>query len=64
MVAKTRIVVSGEPAMVAFSKKSVDANFVSQFNAIFNDMLQDGRYKTTFQKYMPCQVSVEKLGCQ
>lgn len=64
LVAKTRILVSGEPALVAFSKKSVDANFVARFNAVFSELLEDGRYKDTLQKYLPCPVSVEKLGCK
>ena len=64
LVAKTRIVVSGEPALIAFSKKSVDANFVHRFNTAFNAVLEDGRYKDIVQKYLPCPVSVEKLGCK
>ncbi len=64
VVAKTRVVVSGEPAMFAFSKKTNTAEFVTAFNAAFAAMLADGRYKEMAQRYLPCPVSVDKLGCK
>ena len=64
VVAKTRVVVSGEPAMFAFSKKTTTLEFVSAFNKVFGAMLTDGRYKDIAQRYMPCTVSVESLGCK
>jgi len=63
-VAKTRVVVSAEPAMFAFSKKTNNLQFVTAFNNIFGTMLADGRYKEIAQRYLPCTVSVENLGCK
>jgi polar amino acid transport system substrate-binding protein len=62
-ISRTRVVVSGDPAMFAFSKKSVSHDFVTAFNTAFGAMLADGRYKELAQRYLPCTVSVEKLGC-
>ena len=63
-VAKARVVVSGEPAMFAFSKKTNTSEFISAFNAAFGAMLTDGRYKEIAQRYLPCPVSVDTLGCK
>jgi polar amino acid transport system substrate-binding protein len=62
-ISRTRVVVSGDPALFAFSKKSVNPDFVTAFNAAFTAMVADGRYKELAQRYLPCTVSVEKLGC-
>ncbi len=64
VVAKTRVVVSGEPALFAFSKKTNIPEFVAAFNAAFGAMLADGRYKEIAQHYLPCTISVENLGCK
>lgn len=63
-VATTRVLVSGESAAVAFSKKTTAPEFVSAFNAAFGAMLGDGRYKALAQRYLPCTVAVDKLGCK
>jgi polar amino acid transport system substrate-binding protein len=63
-ISRTRVVVSGEPAMFAFSKKSVDRPFVAAFDNAFGAMLADGRYKELAQRYLPCAISVENLGCK
>lgn len=63
-VAKTQVVVSGEPAMFAFSKQSNSPEFVERFNKTFNTLLADGQYKQIAERYLPCVVSVEKLGCR
>lgn len=64
VVAKTRGVISGEPAMFAFSKKTNSLEFVAAFNTVFGAILTDGRYKEIAQRYLPCTVSVESLGCK
>lgn len=64
VVTRSRVVVSEEPAMFAFSKKTVTTDFVNAFNTAFGAMLADGRYKEITQRYMPCTVVVEKLGCK
>ena len=64
VVAKTRVVVSVAPAMFAFSKKTNTLEFVTAFNNVFDAMLADGRYKVIAQRYLPCTVSVERLGCK
>lgn len=64
VISNTRIVVSGAPAYFAFSKKTNDQDFVNAFSNVFTAMLSDGRYKAIAQRYLPCPVSVEKLGCK
>ncbi len=64
IVSKTRIVVSGEPALFAFSKRTNTSEFVTAFNNAFGAMLADGRYKELAQRYLPCTVSVANLGCK
>ncbi len=63
-IAKTRVVVSGDPARFAFSKKTVNPDFVDRFNQALNAMLADGRYKQIGERYLPCQLDIEKLGCK
>lgn len=63
-ISKTRVIVSVEPANFAFSKKTNQQDFVNAFNSVFNAMLADGRYKAIAQRYLPCPVSVESLGCK
>ncbi len=64
IVLKTRVIVSAAPATFAFGKKTNDQEFVNAFNTVFTAMLADGRYKTIAQRYLPCPVSVENLGCK
>ena len=64
VISKTRVMVSVEPANFAFGKKTNNQDFVNTFNNVFIAMLADGRYKTITQRYLPCPVSVEKLGCK
>ncbi len=64
VIAKTRVVISFEPAMFAFSNKTNSLEFVNAFNSAFGAMLADGRYREIAQRYLPCTVSVENLGCK
>jgi ABC-type amino acid transport substrate-binding protein len=50
--------------MFAFSKKTNTVESVAAFNTVFGAMLADGRYKEIAQRYLPCTVSVESLGCK
>ncbi len=63
-VVKSGLIVSGEPAAYALSKKTVDAEFVQRLDQTLNAMLEDGSYLRIMQGYLPCPVSVEQLGCQ
>lgn len=63
-MAKTRVLVSGDPALFAFSKKTVTRDFVDAFDKAFGVLVADGRYREIAQRYLPCPVSVEKLGCR
>lgn len=62
-IAKTQVVVSAEPAMFAFSKQSNSPDVVEGFNKAFNVLLSNGQYKKIAERYLPCVVSLEKLGC-
>ena len=63
-ISKTRVIVSVEPANFAFGKKTNSQDFANAFNNVFKAMLADGRYKAIAQRYLPCPVSVENLGCK
>lgn len=63
-IAKTRVMVSGGPAMFVFSKQSNRPDVVQKFNKAFNMLLADGRYKQIAERYLPCVVSVDTLGCR
>jgi polar amino acid transport system substrate-binding protein len=63
-VIKTRIVVSGEPAMIALSKQSNTPEFAQAFDHQLATMMGDGKYKQIREKYVPCVASVENLGCK
>lgn len=64
VIARTQVVVSAEPAMFAFSKKSNNPDLVDAFNKAFDAIVADGQYKHIAARYLPCVVSVEKLGCK
>lgn len=63
-IVKSAVVVSDKPSYVAFSRQSVSASFVARFDMTFGDVLKDGTYKSIVERYLPCPVSVEKLGCK
>lgn len=62
-VVRSQLVVSEEPAVVAFSRKSVQPEFVEQFNAALAAVVADGSYVRIKQPYLPCPVSAANLGC-
>ena len=61
---RSKVIVSDEAAVYAIGKASNTAEFVAQFDKAMEEMLVDGRYKAIVERYLPCHVSVEKLGCQ
>lgn len=63
-IAKTTVVVSAEPAMIAMSKKSVTEDFVKAFDRSLGSMLSDGKYREIRERYVPCATSIETLGCK
>lgn len=62
-IVKSNVVVSSDPSMVAFSRKSVSLAWVEQFNQAFEAVKADGSYRRIMGRYLSCKVSVEKLGC-
>jgi len=63
-VVNSRVVVSGDPAMVALSKHTTTPEFVRRFNRTFGDMLNDGSYRKIFESHVPCTAEPRKLGCK
>lgn len=61
---RSDVVVSDEAAVYAISKASNTPEFVAQFDKALGSMMADGRYKTMVERYFPCKISVEKLGCE
>ncbi len=62
-VVKTNIVVSDLPALVAMSRVTTTPEFVANFDKAIGNLISDGSYKTIMDRYMPCSVSSETLGC-
>jgi polar amino acid transport system substrate-binding protein len=50
-ISPTSLVVSSEPAPMAFSKATVDLAFVQRYDAILQTMLADGSYERLRQRY-------------
>lgn len=63
-VLRSGLIVSDEPAVVAFSRKSVSPAFVKQFDRTLSGMLSDGSWARIVQAYLPCPVSADQLGCR
>lgn len=63
-IIRSQLVVSEEPAVVAFSRKSLQPEFVEQFNAVLATVVADGTYARITQPYLPCIVSAANLGCR
>lgn len=59
-----KAIASGDPAYLAFSKASVDKEFVNAFNREVSAMISDGRYRKMREKYIPCPVSADGIGCK
>jgi len=63
-IAKSSVVVSAEPSMIAMSRKSVTEDFVKGFDRTLGGMLSDGKYREIRELYVPCSTSVETVGCK
>ena len=63
-ITRSPLVVSEAPATAAFSRKSIDPQFVSRFNETLSAVIADGTYVLIAQRHMPCPVSAASLGCQ
>lgn len=63
-VRRSGLIVADEPAVVAFSRTSVSADFVQQFDQVLSGMLRDGSWEHVVQAYLPCPVSADQLGCR
>jgi polar amino acid transport system substrate-binding protein len=63
-VRPSELVTASDADFVAFSKATTDTVFVQNFNHALGAMMADGTYKKLLETYLPCPVSVEKLGCR
>ena len=63
-IQRSKVVTSTESDYVAISKASNDAAFVKRFNAALDSMVADGTYLKLLQTYLPCTISIDKLGCK
>lgn len=61
---KTKVVTSGEPALIAIGKASNNAEFVEAFDKALARMLAEGRFKAIREKHVPCPASADQLGCR
>jgi polar amino acid transport system substrate-binding protein len=64
LITRSKLVIADDSDLVAFSKVTNSLAFVQKFNAALGSMLADGSYKKVLERYMPCPVSVERLGCR
>lgn len=63
-IVRTQVVVSSEPALVAFSKAAMDMEFVEAFDKRLGQMLSDGSYRAIRERYLPCSASLEVPACK
>ncbi|MDO9322209.1 MAG: transporter substrate-binding domain-containing protein [Pseudomonas sp.] len=63
VITRNGLIVSGDAAGFALSKTSLSEDFVSRFDLALQSMFADGSYQRIMQNYLPCEVSVERLGC-
>lgn len=63
VISRNGLIVSGDAAAFALSKKSLSEDFATRFDQALQSMFADGSYQRIMQRYLPCEVSVERLGC-
>ena len=63
-ITKTNLVVSSSPGLVAFSKKTIDKDFVEGFNQQLQAMISSGEYAKIYERHIPCKLSLRTLGCK
>jgi polar amino acid transport system substrate-binding protein len=63
-IVKSPLVFHVDAAAVAFSKRSVTAEFVAKFDQALKTMLKDGSYKRIYEQHVDCKVTAAALGCR
>lgn len=63
-IGKTSLVVSSRSGLIAFSKKTIDINFVEDFNRHLQSMISNGDFAKIHAKHIPCKLSLRTLACQ
>lgn len=63
-ITKSDVTVSNDSAMVAFSKKTINAEFVDRFNKTFRSMIVNGEYARIRERNIPCKASIQTLACK
>lgn len=64
VIVRSDLITSEDADLVAFSKATTDAVLVQKFNDALGTMVADGSYRKLLERYLPCPVSVERLGCR
>lgn len=64
LITKSDVIASNDSAMVAFSKKTINAAFVDRFNKTFHSMIANGEYARIRERNIPCKVSIQTLACK
>jgi len=63
-IVKTPIVITSEPGMFALSKKSLSPQFAADFDRALEAMVKDGELRQIRERYVPCPVSSDQIGCK
>lgn len=63
-ISNTNLIVSTSPAFFAFSKKTINQDFIEEFNQQLNLMMNNGSYAKIHEKHIPCKFSLTTLTCQ
>jgi polar amino acid transport system substrate-binding protein len=63
-VVKTNLVVSGAPAHVAISRRTSTPEFVQSLDLAIGSMLDDGSFRRIRERYVPCPVAADQIGCR
>jgi polar amino acid transport system substrate-binding protein len=63
-VVKTGLVVSGQPAHIAISQRTSTPEFVQSLDRAIGSMLDDGSFRRIRERYVPCPVAADQIGCR
>jgi polar amino acid transport system substrate-binding protein len=63
-VVKTGLVVSGQPAHVAISQRTSSPDFVQSLDRALGNMFDDGSFRRLRERYVPCPVATDQIGCR
>ena len=50
--------------MFALSKKSLSPQFGAEFDRALEAMVKDGELRQIRERYVPCPVSADQIGCR